>query len=100
MLLNNKYILLENIACGQFGKIVKVKYNTNYYAIKLGSKDVIKYEALIYKKLKDYLLTGSLIHIKVHSVVQEKKSLFFELSAQTLLFLACFKDKFNLILEY
>jgi len=53
MLLNNKYILLENIASGQFGKIVKVKYNTNYYAIKLGSKDVIKYEATIYKKLKD-----------------------------------------------
>jgi serine/threonine protein kinase len=52
MLLNNKYVVLENIASGQFGKIVKVEYNTNYYAIKLGSRDVIKYEATIYKKLK------------------------------------------------
>ena len=52
MILNNKYIVLENIASGQFGKIVKVMYNTNYYVVKLGSKDVIKYEATIYKKLK------------------------------------------------
>lgn len=52
MLLNNKYIVLENIASGQFGKIVKVKYNMNLYAIKIGTKEVIKYEAEIYKKLR------------------------------------------------
>lgn len=52
MLLNNKYILLENISNGQFGEIVKVKYNTNFYAIKIGTKDVIKYEAQVYNHLK------------------------------------------------
>ena len=52
MLLNNKYIVLENIANGQFGEIIKVEYNTNYYAIKIGAKDVIKYETEIYTKLK------------------------------------------------
>lgn len=52
MLLNNKYVLLENIAHGEFGKIVKVRYNNANYAIKVGAKDVIKYEATIYKQLK------------------------------------------------
>jgi serine/threonine protein kinase len=52
MLLNNKYIFLENISKGQFGEIIKVKHNTNYYAIKVGTKDIIKYEAHVYKQLK------------------------------------------------
>ena len=52
MLLNNKYVILENIAHGEFGKIVKVRYNNANYAIKVGAKDVIKYEATIYKQLK------------------------------------------------
>ena len=52
MLLNNKYIVLENIARGQFGEIVKVEYNDTYYAVKIGNKDVIKYEIEMYKKLK------------------------------------------------
>ena len=52
MLLNNKYVVLENIASGEFGLIVKVKYNNTNYAIKIGSKDAIKYEATIYKQLK------------------------------------------------
>ena len=52
MLLNNKYVVLENIASGEFGLIVKVQYNNANYAIKMGSKDAIKYEATIYKQLK------------------------------------------------
>ena len=52
MLLNNKYEVLENIASGEFGLIVKVQYNNANYAIKIGSKDAIKYEATIYKQLK------------------------------------------------
>jgi serine/threonine protein kinase len=52
MLLNNKYIVLEHISRGQFGEIVKAKHATNYYAIKMGEKNVIKYESMIYKKLK------------------------------------------------
>jgi len=52
MLLNNKYIVLENISHGQFGEIVKVKYVSNFYAIKIGIKDVIIYETKVYKHLK------------------------------------------------
>jgi len=52
MLLNNKYIVLEYISRGQFGQIIKVEHNTNYYAIKIGAKDIIKHETQIYKQLK------------------------------------------------
>jgi serine/threonine protein kinase len=52
MLLNNKYVVLENIASGEFGALVKVQYNNTNYAIKIGSKEAIKYEAMLYKELK------------------------------------------------
>ena len=52
MLLNNKYVVLENIACGEFGALVKAQYNNTNYAIKIGSKEAIKYEAMLYKQLK------------------------------------------------
>jgi len=52
MLLNNKYVVLENIASGEFGVIVRAQYNNINYAIKIGSKEAIKYEATLYKHLK------------------------------------------------
>jgi len=52
MLLNNKYVVLENIASGEFGALVKVQYNNANYAIKIGAKEAIKYEAILYKELK------------------------------------------------
>ena len=52
MILNNKYVVLENIASGEFGALVKVQYNNANYAIKIGAKEAIKYEAMIYKELK------------------------------------------------
>jgi serine/threonine protein kinase len=51
MLLNNKYVVLENIASGEFGTIMKAQYNNVNYAIKIGSKEAIKYEATLYKQL-------------------------------------------------
>ena len=63
MLLNNKYIVLEHISRGQFGEIIKVKHDNNYYAIKMGEKNVIKYESMIYKKLKGVASIPTLYNI-------------------------------------
>jgi serine/threonine protein kinase len=52
MLLNSKYLVLEYISRGQFGQIIKVEHNANYYAIKIGAKDIIQHETEIYKQLK------------------------------------------------
>ena len=52
MLLNEKYKLLGDISRGNFGEILKVMYKDKNYALKMGAKDIIKYESTIYKELK------------------------------------------------
>ena len=51
-MLINKYEMLSNISNGEFGEVLKVKYNDKLYALKYGAKEVIKYELQIYKQLK------------------------------------------------
>jgi len=51
-MLINKYEILSNISNGEFGEVLKVKYNDKEYALKYGAKELIKYELQIYKQLK------------------------------------------------
>ena len=51
-MLINKYEILSNISNGEFGEVLKVKYNDKLYALKYGAKELIKYELQIYKQLK------------------------------------------------
>jgi serine/threonine protein kinase len=51
-MLINKYEIISKISNGEFGEVLKVKYNDKFYALKYGAKDLIKYELLIYKQLK------------------------------------------------
>ena len=48
----NKYEIISNISNGEFGEVLKVQTNGKLYALKYGTKDVIKYELQIYKQLK------------------------------------------------
>lgn len=62
MIINNKYVIEDYIASGNFGNVYKCFYCENVYALK-ESKDLnlLKYEANIYKKLKDIKNVGSII---------------------------------------
>ena len=51
-MLINKYEVISKISNGEFGEVLKVKYNGNFYAIKYGARELIKYELSIYKQLK------------------------------------------------
>jgi serine/threonine protein kinase len=51
-MLINKYEVISKISNGEFGEVLKVKYNDKFYALKYGAKELIKYELLIYKQLK------------------------------------------------
>jgi len=51
-MLLNKYEIISNISNGEFGEVIKVKYNDIFYAVKCGAKDLIKYEIQIYKHLR------------------------------------------------
>lgn len=51
-MLLNKYEIVSNISYGEFGVVLKVAYNDKFYALKYGSKDLIKYEIQIYKHLR------------------------------------------------
>lgn len=52
-LINNKYEIIDEINSGSFGKVYKVKYNNNIFALKEDSnKLILKHEYNIYKKLQ------------------------------------------------
>jgi serine/threonine protein kinase len=51
-MLINKYEIISYISNGEFGEVIKALYNEKHYAIKCGSKELIKYEIQIYKQLR------------------------------------------------
>ena len=51
-MLHNKYELISYISNGEFGTVIKAQYNNKHYAIKCGSKELIKYEIQMYKQLR------------------------------------------------
>jgi serine/threonine protein kinase len=51
-MLINKYEVISKISNGEFGEVLKVKHNDKFYALKFGTKELIKYELSIYKQLK------------------------------------------------
>ena len=66
-MINNKYEILDTINSGNYGKVYKVKYNNNFYALKeeISNNIILHNEANIYKelrfvknvgKMKDYFL--------------------------------------------
>jgi len=51
-MLLNKYNIISYISNGEFGQVTKATYNDKSYAIKCGTKELIKYEIQIYKQLR------------------------------------------------
>jgi hypothetical protein len=51
-MLINKYEVISKISNGEFGEVLKAEFNDKFYALKYGTKELIKYELLIYKQLK------------------------------------------------
>ena len=51
-MLLNKYEIISNISNGEFGNVIKTQYNDKHYAVKCGSKELIKYEIEIYKQIR------------------------------------------------
>jgi len=80
-MLINKYEMLSNISNGEFGEVLKVKYNDKLYALKYGAKEVIKYELQIYKQLKS---VGNISNI--YDVCEDNNKMFMvlDLYAMTL----------------
>ena len=61
-MINNKYEILDTINSGNYGKVYKVKYNNNFYALKeeISNNIILHNEANIYKELR-FVKTKSLI---------------------------------------
>ena len=51
-MLLNKYEIISYISNGEFGTVIKAQYNDKHYAVKCGTKELIKYEIQIYKQLR------------------------------------------------
>ena len=64
MMINNKYLIEEIINSGTFGTVYKCRYNNQLYALK-EQTDIksLKYEANIYKYLKEISNIATIIDI-------------------------------------
>ena len=88
----NKYEIVSKISSGEFGVVLKVAYNNNMYALKYGTKDLIKYEIQIYKQLRSIANISTL-----HDVFEHNNNLCMVLDLYTMNLvdykLKCYEDK-------
>jgi serine/threonine protein kinase len=63
----NKYEIISYISNGEFGEVIKGLYNNKHYAIKCGTKELIKYEIQIYKQLRSISNISTIYDVFEHN---------------------------------